>query len=128
MSSAFVWFCSRKAASADLGIDWSVLSIVLVGVVVLMLAIRLIGVLGSILVGTTAPKQPTPEALPARPTQPVEAEPAITPELIAVLTAAAAAVLGGPVRIDAISVGKMAAQRGWSQEGRREIYLSHRIR
>lgn len=128
MSSAFVWFCAHKAASSDLGIDWSVLSIVLAGVVVLMLAIRLVGVLGSNLVGSTVPKPSIPEALPSKPVRPVETEPAITPELIAVLTAAASAVLGGPVRIDAISVGKMAAQRGWSQEGRREIYLSHRIR
>ncbi|HMA96352.1 MAG TPA: hypothetical protein VKP30_26885 [Polyangiaceae bacterium] len=128
MSSALVWICAPKAASSEFGIDWSVLWIVLAGVTVLMLVIRMVGVMSAKLITAAEAKPVVREALPTKPAPSVENDSAITPELIAVLTAAATAMLRAPVRIDAISVGKMAAQRGWSQEGRREIYLSHRIR
>jgi Na+-transporting methylmalonyl-CoA/oxaloacetate decarboxylase gamma subunit len=124
MSTQFSLLC---AETAGLGIDWAVLGVVLLGVAGLMLLIRVVGLIAASKIAEP-PAKPvaTPKSAPKIASSSVEGE--ITPELVAVLTAAAAATLGRAVRISAISVGKMSDQRIWSQEGRREIYLSHRIR
>ncbi len=49
----------------------------------------------------------------------------VSPEMVAVITAAVHASLEGPARIVSISRGSDTA---WSSEGRRSIYSSHRIR
>lgn len=116
-------------AAEGLGINWGVLGIVMAGVAVVTFVIRGVGLLAS-------KSLPEPKSASAgKPAAPSPAAPKseidsgeITPELVAILTAAAATVLGGPVQLTSISLGCMAAQRNWSVEGRREIYLSHRIR
>jgi len=127
MSTLRLASLASPEVSAGLGIDWSVLGIVLLGVTALMLLIRGVGnwAAKSISDPVAKTKVGTPRAGRSSATQ---EEPEVGPELIAVLTAAATAALGSPVRLTSISVGKMAAQRSWSVEGRREIYMSHRIR
>lgn len=120
MSPSFSYLC---AATNDFGIDWSVLAVVLLGVTALMFVIRGIGLMAAKSLPEPGAKAATPKAVQA-----ASSNDEVTPELVAVLTAAAMSTLGRPVRILEISAGKMAAQRSWSQEGRREIYLSHRIR
>jgi hypothetical protein len=129
MSSDYVFFCAQSAAS-DLGVDWSMLFGILLGVAALMIVIRGVGVVAARRITTPASTKSTKSRTQPLPIPPgtKDADAGVTPELVAVLTAAATVALGRPVRIGAISVGKMAAQRCWSQEGRREIYLSHRIR
>lgn len=126
MNASFAFPCANTANNG-FGIDWSVLAVVIVGVIVLMLVIRVIGVLAA-----GARPEPGPKlAINKRTGEPAAVAASvdgISPELVAVLTAAASAALGSPVRICEISAGKMNDQRSWSQEGRREIYLSHRIR
>lgn len=116
-------------AAEGLGVDWGVLGTVMAGVAVVTFVIRGVGLLASR--SLPEPKSAwvakPPASSPATRTPEPEAG-EITPELVAILTAAAATVLGGPVQLTSISLGCMAAQRNWSVEGRREIYLSHRIR
>lgn len=129
MSPTFSLFCTKTAAVAtnDFGIDWSVLAIVLVGVFALMLVIRGVGLLASRSIPEPGAK-PVAKKAKAGVAVTSKQDDGITDELVVVLTAAASAALGSNVRILEITAGKMAAQRSWSQEGRREIYLSHRIR
>jgi Na+-transporting methylmalonyl-CoA/oxaloacetate decarboxylase gamma subunit len=124
MSAQYSLFC---AETAGLGIDWTVLGIVLLGVAGLMVLIRVVGLFAASQIAER-PAKPVATPKPAPKVASSTAAGEITPELVAVLTAAATATLGRAVRISAISVGKMSDQRIWSQEGRREIYLSHRIR
>jgi len=75
---------------------------------------------------------------PSNPTVQPEAEPAaesdagIAPEILLVLAAATAAVLRNEHRILAVSVSTVVSSAQpmllWSQEGRRQIYSSHRLR
>ncbi len=54
-----------------------------------------------------------------------------SPELIAILTAAATVALGRDVRVLGITevmLGNTYSQQAWAREGRREIYISHRLR
>jgi len=73
----------------------------------------------------SAPAAPAPVAAPAA----VEGE---DPALLAVLAAAVAVTLGPKARIVGVSPVQqgqsISAITAWSMEGRREIYLSHRIR
>lgn len=128
ISSLFL--CAQTRAT-DLGVNWTILAFVLLGVAALMIVIRGMGMVAAASLSASeannrAKEAQAQETSAERAVNGAEAD--ITPQLVAVLTAAATAMLGKPVRIDAISVGKMAAQRSWSREGRREIYLSHRIR
>jgi len=76
-------------------------------------------------VSAPAPVAPAPVAAPAA----VEGE---DPALLAVLAAAVAVTLGPKARIVGVSPVQqgqsISAITAWSMEGRREIYLSHRIR
>lgn len=49
----------------------------------------------------------------------------LSPELVAILTAAVHAAVNAPVRIVSIRSGRDSS---WSEEGRRSIYSSHRLR
>ncbi len=63
-----------------------------------------------------------PAPLPAAP-----AAAAIDEGIVAAIAAAVAVVIRGRHRIVAVQP-ESSAQRAWSAEGRREIYLSHRVR
>jgi Na+-transporting methylmalonyl-CoA/oxaloacetate decarboxylase gamma subunit len=119
---------ATSTAPSALGIDWSILGIVLAGVALLMFMIRLLGL--SLANESSAPsaKQLTPTRSNAAAPEPSDA---IEPELVAVLAAAASVALDGRVRVLSVSevaFGNVQEQRAWAQEGRREVYLSHRIR
>jgi Na+-transporting methylmalonyl-CoA/oxaloacetate decarboxylase gamma subunit len=133
MNTPFALLCAETsevsgAATNQFGIDWTVLGVVLLGVVVVMYLIRGVGLLASRSIPEPGAKKPVAAKSKAASGAASKAPEALSDELIAVLAAAATATLGKPIRIREISAGKMAAQRNWSQEGRREIYLSHRIR
>jgi Na+-transporting methylmalonyl-CoA/oxaloacetate decarboxylase gamma subunit len=132
MIASFSFLCTESAEVAagagEFGIDWSVLAVVLLGVAALMFVIRGIGLLAAKSLPEPGAKPVAPKAAKAADGTALTVEAGVTDELVAVLSAAAAYTLGSPVRILEISAGKMASQRAWSQEGRREIYLSHRIR
>lgn len=49
----------------------------------------------------------------------------ISPEMLAIVTAAVHTVIDGPSRIVSIRSGRDSS---WSEEGRRSIYSSHRLR
>ena len=51
----------------------------------------------------------------------------ITPELVAVLAAAATAALGKPVVVRRINVLRPTGQENWSRVGRIDILRSHRL-
>jgi Na+-transporting methylmalonyl-CoA/oxaloacetate decarboxylase gamma subunit len=133
MTPSLQLLCSNGADAAGLGIDWSILGIVMLGVAVLMVVIRGVGLLAANSIpdvdGSTATKRQL--SPPARKPALSESADTITPELVAVLTAAATTVVGKPVcllGIREVSHGNVLDQRAWAQEGRREVYLSHRIR
>ncbi len=67
-------------------------------------------------------RAPAPALAPAGP-----AAPAIDEGVVAAIAAAGAVVIRGRHRIVAVQA-ETSAQRAWSAEGRREIYLSHRVR
>ena len=67
-------------------------------------------------------RAPRPVPAPAGP-----AVPAIDDGVVAAIAAAVAVVIRGRHRIVAVR-SETSAQRAWSAEGRREIYLSHRVR
>lgn len=58
---------------------------------------------------------------------PVVPEDGVTPELVAVLAAAATAALGKPVVVRRIHVLRPAGQENWSRVGRIDILRSHRL-
>lgn len=58
---------------------------------------------------------------------PAPAASEVTPELVAVLAAAAHATLGSPVVLRRISVLRSAGQENWSRVGRIDILRSHRM-
>jgi len=70
---------------------------------------------------------PAPLSAPAAgvPSAPVAV--ALDESIVAVIAAAVASVIRHPHRIVAVQP-ESSAQRAWSAEGRREIYLSHRVR
>lgn len=78
-----------------------------------------------------APPPPLPAATPApAPVAPASAAPVSDDsELVAVIAAAVAAVVGGKHRILAIDyVPGSGSSTAWSMEGRRAIYASHSVR
>jgi hypothetical protein len=127
MNLVYFVLCTGSVVSAELGIDWAVLGVVLLGVTALMILIRVVGLFAASSIADTVTLSLAHE-VQKRSAPLTHGEGEITPELVAVLTAAATMVLGTPIRICSISTGNIAAQRSWSQEGRREIYMSHRIR
>ena len=70
-------------------------------------------------------------ALPPAPTQPASpvtsAAAALDEGVVAAIAAAVAVVIRVPHRIVAVQPDS-GAQHAWSAEGRREIYLSHKVR
>lgn len=66
-----------------------------------------------------------PEPVPAAAAGPVEHE-GISPEQVAAISAAVMALLGTPHRIQAIVPAD--PELNWAQEGRRQIFASHRTR
>ncbi len=64
---------------------------------------------------------------PPAPAQAAPGAPAIDEGVVAAIAAAVAVVIRGRHRIIAVQP-ESSAQRAWSAEGRREIYLSHRVR
>lgn len=57
-----------------------------------------------------------------------EDEPEISPEIIAILTAAAIAALGTNVRIRKVRFADTTSNTAWAETGRRFIHTSHRLR
>jgi hypothetical protein len=133
MTPNHLYFCANGTEAAGLGVDWSVLGMVLLGVAALMFIIRGIGLAaaashpdasGSKNVASVG-KGPTASA------STVSSADVVAPEIVAILTAAASVALGAPVRVLGVREvyhGNVLDQRAWGREGRREIYLSHRIR
>ena len=101
--------------------------LVLLGAVV-VLALR-VGRLGRA-VRSLELRAPRPASVPLPAPAPVTPGP-VTPEIddvvVAAIAAAVAVVIGRPHQIVALQADA-SAQHAWSAEGRREIYLSHRIR
>jgi hypothetical protein len=126
MMSTLSFLCDQGAANGGAGNNGLALAVVALGIIVVLALLPRTGA-SATSSSTSAHAKPGAKGSEVA-TQASNAEGAITPELVAVLTAAATVALGRNVRIREISAGKMAAQRAWSQEGRREIYLSHRIR
>ncbi|MGC4066845.1 MAG: OadG family protein [Polyangiaceae bacterium] len=129
MTPNFLYFCAKGAEASGLGINWSSLGMVLAGVTVLMFIIRGVGL------AAAASLPDAPSAKPAAPTADatmVSSTDTVAPEIIAILTAAASVALGtDKVRVIGVREvyhGNVLDQRAWAREGRREIYLSHRIR
>jgi Na+-transporting methylmalonyl-CoA/oxaloacetate decarboxylase gamma subunit len=129
MTPNFLLFCAQGAEPAGLGINWTSLGMVLAGVTVLMFIIRGIG-LAAAASQPDAPGSKSP-ASKADSTA-VSSTDSVAPEIIAILTAAASVALGtDKVRVIGVREvyhGNVLDQRAWAREGRREIYLSHRIR
>lgn len=69
-----------------------------------------------------------PQVAPQESTPAPQQEPGITPELIAILTAAAFAALGTNVRIRKIRFTDTHSNTAWADTGRRLIHTSHRLR
>ena len=51
----------------------------------------------------------------------------LSPELLAVLVAAAHQALGGPVRVHRVHVHRGRGDEAWSRVGRMDIMVSHRV-
>jgi hypothetical protein len=139
-------------APAGFGIRWGTLFVTFGLIVLVMIAIRFVGLLAAralpdeppatrgslgapVLVGSAASTAipPRPLILPGTPIE------GLTPCALAnlerrtvVLIAAAVAAVEGPrariLDIRRVQGGNISSQQAWSMEGRREIYLSHRIR
>jgi Na+-transporting methylmalonyl-CoA/oxaloacetate decarboxylase gamma subunit len=122
--------CGPVLAAGGLGVHWPTLGVILLLVTAFMVLIRFIGQWAQ----ATHPVPAAPAQVKSPSTIPATegmASDELTPEVIAVLTAAASLALGSGVRllgIREVAPGNATAQQAWSREGRREIYLSHRIR
>lgn len=119
---------SMGATATGFGINGVVLGVVLLGVVVLMLAVKAVGHFAV----ATLPAEKSP-GLVVEPGAPMaeDASPELDARLIAVLTAAATAAIGNRVsllQVSEVHLGNVNEQRAWAREGRREVYLSHRLR
>ncbi|HEY5958180.1 MAG TPA: OadG family transporter subunit [Polyangiaceae bacterium] len=124
-NSAFVF---ANSASGDLGVDWGILGVVLLGVAVLMVLVRLVGSLAVRSAESTLEKASASARAPDLGAAEVSV---LDATLVAVISAAAAASLNGACRVVGIrevSAGNEEEQRAWAQEGRREVYMSHRLR
>jgi len=55
------------------------------------------------------------------------ADDGVDPEVLAVLSAAAHAALGGPVRVHRVHVHRERGGEAWSAVGRMDIMVSHRV-
>lgn len=66
-------------------------------------------------------------AAAAAPAAPAGPEDGVTPEIVAVLAAAATAALGRSVVVHRIHVLRPAGQENWSRVGRIDILRSHRM-
>lgn len=93
-------------------------------VVVLCMAVVMSGMAAFIgyLLGRRSATPARPAAAPALP----RAD-GVTPELVAVLAAAAHAALGKPVVVRRLRVLRPAGQETWSRVGRIDILRSHRV-
>jgi len=67
-----------------------------------------------------APERAAPQAAEARP-----AEEEVSPEIVAVISAAVSAFLGKTARVRGIRPARAAAASPWSQQGRVSIQASH---
>ena len=121
MSSDLESAAPAAQAGTGLGIDWSVLLVVLASILALMFVIRLVGL-------WAAARRPVPAAvIPGATRKPNR-------KLFAVITAAVAACLDKDAAeiqildVKTVRGGNISAQQAWSMEGRREIYRSHRVR
>lgn len=102
-----------------------VLLVVGMGVVFVALALML----GLVAVLARVAKRPEPVAAASpspAPAPTVVSEGAITPELVAVLTAAAVAATGGPVRVRRVTVLGSTQSGAWLAGGRASLMGSHR--
>ncbi len=79
-----------------------------------------LGILAVVLFVLRAAYQRLQAAAPA-------ADHGVDPELLAVLSAAAHAALGGPVRIHRVHVHRERGGGAWAQVGRMDIMTSHRV-
>ncbi len=142
--------------SQDFGIPWGTLGAVLGLVALLMLAIRLMGILavrardaepsqgamartagdgaavqGAATSGTNGTDRADAATVGQLGALPASALANVERRTMVLIAAAVAAVEGPRVRIldiRRVQGGNISSQQAWSMEGRREIYLSHRIR
>jgi hypothetical protein len=109
-------------------LPWATLLIVLAGIMVLMLAIRSLGLILARRHPISKPVSPSPPAAPTKEVPRFD----LPPQMVAVLAAALSTVFHGPYRITKIEAKQdysvEALMNIWSMEGRRQIYDSHRIR
>ncbi len=89
------------------------------------LAIVLVVAVLALLAGIRLGRRSTP--IPPAVVEPAPGAADETPELVAVLAAAAHATLGRPVVVRRISVLRSAGQENWSRVGRIDILRSHRL-
>ena len=105
------------------GIELSIVGVVVVFGALIAIMIML-GALQKIGMATTAPP-PAPVAAPVvAPGRPAD----LSPELVAVITAAAIAAVGQPIRVRRIRFAGTATNPTWAETGRRDIHTSHRLR
>ena len=122
-------------ANGNLG---EAVTLMIVGMGVVFAALILVGLMLGLLrkLGEPTPKakpqsfRMTPMRSPSRAqaaTQKAEAEPKVDPHLLVVLTAAATAMVHGPVRVRRVQfISANPAQRsGWAAQGRVMIHASH---
>ena len=77
---------------------------------------------------TAAPAAPAASPAAVETPGPEATPPGLDPKLVAVLTAAAAAALQRPVRVEGAKVMKRTPDSTWARQGRRQIMASHRPR
>jgi Na+-transporting methylmalonyl-CoA/oxaloacetate decarboxylase gamma subunit len=105
--------------------------LMIVGMGVVFAALMLIG-LTMVLLRVVASDKPA-AAKPAAATAATAAataaaEPPITPELIAVLTAAATVAVGQPARVSRVRFVSYTPGAAWTEHGRRSIHSSYPVR
>jgi len=145
MSSSLVALLAARVEglvgpSRDFGVPWGTLALVLALVALLMLAIRLMGTLAARALDDESRSEPSTRPLSVNTLSSaaiVSEGPApsalanIERRTVVIIAAAVAASEGIRARIvdiRRVQGGNISSQQAWSMEGRREIYLSHRIR
>jgi Na+-transporting methylmalonyl-CoA/oxaloacetate decarboxylase gamma subunit len=114
------------------------LQIAVIGIMVVFLALVLVSLALSLLnyidarLKRRAIRQPAPQSAAPAPAEPAgasaERSPELSPELVAVVAAAANEILGYPVRVTRIRYHRQAPGGGWSQQGRLTVMAGHRPR
>ncbi|MCB1964222.1 MAG: OadG family protein [Rhodocyclaceae bacterium] len=104
--------------------------LMIVGMGVVFSALVLVGLVMVVLRLVAADKQPAakPSAAAASAAAKTPAEPAITPELIAVLAAAATVAVGRPARVSRVRFVSYTPGHAWTERGRTTVQSSYPVR